>query len=122
MQNRHIGTDMPINRKMDVDKAAASAFPEQHLSKPQYHALLGQAKMSFSAALQETLGIAQAEATIAGAMPLSPRRPSYNEQYNAPFLYPTEWTASWDSYVVNKDFLVSYTSAPPSVISRSTTR
>jgi hypothetical protein len=64
--------------------------------------------MSFSAALQETLGIAQAEATIAGAMPLSPRRLAYNEQYGAPFLYPSDWTANWEAYRANKDFLVSY--------------
>ena len=103
-------------KQLDIFRDLAATLPqyewvvcqEQHLTKPQYHALLGQAKMSFSAALQETLGIAQAEAAIAGAMPLSPRRLAYNEQYSAPFLYPTEWTASWDSYVANKDFLVSY--------------
>lgn len=103
-------------KQLDIFKDLAATLPqyewvvcqERALSKPQYHALLGQAKMSFSAALQETLGIAQAEATIAGAMPLSPRRLSYTEQYGAPFLYPSEWTASWDAYKANKDYLVSY--------------
>ena len=103
-------------KQLDIFRDLAATLPqyewvvcqEQHLTKPQYHALLGQAKMSFSAALQETLGIAQAEAAIAGAMPLSPRRLAYNEQYNAPFLYPGDWTASWHAYVANKDFLVSY--------------
>lgn len=103
-------------KQLDIFKDLAATLPqydwvvcqEQGLTKPQYHALLGQAKMSFSAALQETLGIAQAEATIAGAMPLSPRRLAYNEQYSAPFLYPSDWTANWEAYRANKDFLVSY--------------
>lgn len=103
-------------KQLEIFKDLAATLPqyewlvcqEQQLTKPQYHALLGQAKMSFSAALQETLGIAQGEATIAGAMPLCPKRLSYTEQYNSPFLYPSEWTASWDGYMAHKDFLVSY--------------
>ncbi|HVI51216.1 MAG TPA: hypothetical protein VM661_08415 [Candidatus Sulfotelmatobacter sp.] len=103
-------------KQLDIFKDLAATLPqyewvvcqEQNLTKLQYHALLGRAKMSFSAALQETLGIAQAEATIAGAMPLSPRRLAYNEQYSAPFLYPSDWTASWEAYKASKDFLVAY--------------
>lgn len=103
-------------KQLDIFKDLEQALPqyewvvcqEQSLTKHEYHTLLGQAKMSFSAALQETLGIAQAEATIAGAIPLSPRRLAYNEQYTAPFLYPSEWTASWDAYQGNKEYLVSY--------------
>jgi glycosyltransferase involved in cell wall biosynthesis len=103
-------------KQLEIFKDLAATLPqyewvvcqEQQLTKPHYHALLGRAKMSFSAALQETLGIAQGEAAIAGAMPLSPNRLSYTEQYNSPFLYPSEWTASWDGYMASKDYLVAY--------------
>ena len=102
-------------KQLEIFKDLAGTLPqyewvvcqEQLLTKPQYHEMLGRAKLSFSAALQETLGIAQGEAIIAGAIPLSPDRLSYTEQYDRPFLYPSEWTESWDAYLAHKSELVT---------------
>jgi len=78
---------------------------DQQLSKDQYHTLLGQSKMVFSANLQETLGISCYEGTIVDAIPLVPDRLSYKEMYSDAFRYPTEWTESWDSYIKHKQEL-----------------
>lgn len=78
----------------------------QDLTKAEYHRLLGQAKLVFSANLQETLGISVYEALCAGAMSLVPDRLSYREQYAVPFAYPSEFTESWSSYCLNKQRLI----------------
>jgi hypothetical protein len=80
---------------------------EKQLTKPEYHDLLGRSKLVFSAALQETYGIAQTEAIFAGAMSLSPDRLSYSEMYFKRFLYPSEWTLSFESYLAHKEELVN---------------
>nr|NDG05957.1 hypothetical protein [Oxalobacteraceae bacterium] len=71
---------------------------DQPLTKHQYHTLLGQAKIVFSANLQETLGISCYEGAVVGAVPMVPDRLSYTEMYMDAFKYPSEWTASWDQY------------------------
>lgn len=48
-------------------------------SKAHYYRLLGNAKVAFSAALQETWGIAMLEAQSLGAWPIAPNRLSYPE-------------------------------------------
>jgi len=68
------------------------------LTKDEYHTLLGEAKVVFSANLQETLGISAMEGVLCGASPLVPDRLSYSEMYDPNFLYPTEWTINWESY------------------------
>jgi hypothetical protein len=78
---------------------------DQQLTKDEYHTLLGQAKMVFSANLQETLGISCYEGMLVGAIPLVPDRLSYKEMYGGLFKYPSEWTESWDSYVKHKEEL-----------------
>lgn len=80
---------------------------EQKLTKPEYHDILGRSKVVFSAALQETYGIAQTEAIFAGAISLSPDRLSYSEMYYSPFLYPSELTESFSDYFMNRDELVA---------------
>lgn len=73
----------------------------QSLQKRQYHTILSNAKLVFSASLQETLGIAMgAEAPLARAVPLAPDRLSYSELFlnHREFLYPSEWTTSWEAY------------------------
>lgn len=80
---------------------------EKNLTKAEYHRLLGEAKLVFSANLQETLGISMYEACCAGAAPLVPNRLSYTEQYTTPFVYPSRWTESWGSYISNRDQLVA---------------
>ena len=71
---------------------------EQQLTKNEYHNLLGEAKMVFSANLQETLGISWYEGAIVDAIPMVPDRLSYSEMAMQDFLYPSEWTESFESY------------------------
>lgn len=71
---------------------------DQKLTKHEYHTLLGEAKIVFSANLQETLGISCYEGAIVDAIPMIPDRLSYTEMYNLRFKYPSEWTESYDAY------------------------
>lgn len=75
---------------------------EQNLSKDEYHTLLGQAKMVFSANLQETLGISMYEGALVGAIPMVPDRLSYSEMFFDTYKYPSEWTDSWNNYITNR--------------------
>jgi len=61
---------------------------DQQLTKNEYHNLLGEAKMVFSANLQETLGISWYEGAIVDAIPLVPDRLSYSEMALPEFKYP----------------------------------
>lgn len=79
---------------------------EQELTKNEYHNILGEAKLVFSANLQETLGISAYEGMLVGAIPMVPDRLSYTEMYDEEFKYPSEWTEDWDSYQANKHKLV----------------
>ena len=72
----------------------------QQLTKDEYHTLLGQAKMVFSANLQETLGISCYEGAVVDAIPMVPDRLSYTEMYYDIFKYESKWTESWDAYNV----------------------
>ena len=95
---------------------------EQELSKNEYHNLLGEAKLVFSANLQETLGISWYEGALVDAIPMVPDRLSYTEMTDA-FLYPSVWTESWDKYLENKDqvmgqikdFMMNYNGYVPAV-------
>jgi hypothetical protein len=78
---------------------------DQQLTKDQYHTLLGESKIVFSANLQETLGISCYEGSLVDAVPIVPDRLSYKEMYSDAFRYPTEWTESWDSYIKHKQEL-----------------
>jgi len=71
---------------------------EQQLTKHEYHTLLGEAKIVFSANLQETLGISCYEGALLNAIPLVPDRLSYTEMYHNHFKYPSIWTESYDLY------------------------
>jgi len=73
---------------------------DEQLTKKQYHTLLGQAKMVFSANLQETLGISCYEGAVVDAIPMVPDRLSYREMYFDTFKYDSKWTESWDAYNV----------------------
>ena len=73
---------------------------DQQLTKNEYHNLLGEAKLVFSANLQETLGISCYEGTVVDAIPMVPDRLSYKEMYLDTFKYPSKWTESWDAYNV----------------------
>ena len=80
---------------------------DQELTKNEYHNLLGEAKIVFSANLQETLGISAYEGALVGAIPMVPNRLSYVEMYPNEFKYASTWTKDWNSYVTNKDKLVT---------------
>ena len=71
---------------------------DQQLTKHEYHTLLGESKMVFSANLQETLGISWYEGCIVDSIPLVPDRLSYSEMALMNFKYPSTWTESFSAY------------------------
>ena len=78
---------------------------DQQLTKNEYHNLLGESKIIFSANLQETLGISCYEGAVVDAIPMVPDRLSYTEMYYDDFKYPSIWTENWDSYLTNRQEL-----------------
>ena len=78
---------------------------EQQLTKNEYHNLLGESKLVFSANLQETLGISWYEGAVVDAIPMVPDRLSYSEMYAEAWKYPSKWTESWDSYMQHREEL-----------------
>jgi hypothetical protein len=101
---------------------------ERPLSKIEYHNLLGQAKLMFSANLQETLGISWYEGAIVGVIPMMPDRLSYKEMAMNEFLYPSDWTENMESYRKNKkqlvakiqDYMDNYKKYAPAVLKQKT--
>jgi glycosyltransferase involved in cell wall biosynthesis len=83
-------------KQLPIFKELAARMPqyewvvcqEKQLTKDEYHKLLGEAKIVFSANLQETLGIGVYEGALAGAIPVTPNRLSYTEMYQGLFQYP----------------------------------
>lgn len=102
-------------KQVDIFRDLALQLPQYEfivcqdtqLSKHEYHTLLGQAKMVFSAAKQETLGIVGFEGSIVGAIPMVPDRVSYTEMYEPIFKYPSEWTENWEQYIIHRNSIVS---------------
>jgi glycosyltransferase involved in cell wall biosynthesis len=80
---------------------------DQQLTKNEYHNLLGESKIVFSANLQETLGISCYEGAIVDAIPMVPDRLSYTEMYYDTFKYPSEWTESFEAYTFHRAELCS---------------
>lgn len=80
---------------------------EQELTKNEYHNLLGEAKMVFSANLQETLGISWYEGVLVNAIPLVPERLSYSEMAVDSFSYPSVWTKNCKSYKTNRQHIAN---------------
>jgi hypothetical protein len=79
---------------------------ERQLTKNEYHNLLGESKLVFSANLQETLGISWYEGAIVGAIPMVPDRLSYSEMALDEFKYPSVWTESFTSYNTHREKVV----------------
>jgi hypothetical protein len=100
-------------KQVEIFKDLAKQLPQyefvvcqdQQLSKDEYHTLLGQSKIVFSANLQETLGISCYEGTLVDAIPMVPDRLSYSEMYHEGFKYPSEWTESFEKYEAYRDHL-----------------
>lgn len=122
-------------KQLGIFKSLARLMPqyewvvcqEQSLSKHEYHTLMGQAKIVFSANLQETLGITTcAEGPLLGAVPLAPDRLSYTEIFadHPEFLYPSKWTETqlafdllWQDAMVAKirDIMSNFDSYKPRI-------
>jgi len=118
-------------KQVDIFRDLAETMPEyefvvcqeQELTKDEYHNLLGEAKLVFSANLQETLGISWYEGALVDAIPMVPDRLSYSEMSEWEFAYPSEWTESYDKYLEHKDkivakihnHMVNYTTLLPSI-------
>jgi len=79
---------------------------ERELTKNEYHNLLGEAKLVFSANLQETLGISWYEGALVNAIPMVPDRLSYSEMAVPEFKYPSEWTEDYFAYRKYRGLLV----------------
>jgi hypothetical protein len=75
---------------------------DQQLTKNEYHNLLGESKLVFSANLQETLGISWYEGALVDAIPMVPDRLSYSEMAFDTFKYPSEWTESFNAYTLHR--------------------
>jgi len=104
-------------KQHDIFLDLAKAMPEyefvtcqeKRLTKAEYHELLCQSKLTFSANLQETFGISSCmEAPMTMNISLVPDRLSYTEIFEGfnNFLYPSEWTESFDAYLAHKDELI----------------
>ena len=101
-------------KQLNIFNDLASSMPEYNwvvcqstnLTKDQYHKILGESKLVFSANLQETFGISMIEGLICQAAPLVPDRLSYTEMYLDEFKYPSKWTESFDNYLENKNLLI----------------
>jgi hypothetical protein len=96
---------------------------DQQLTKNEYHNLLGESKLVFSANLQETLGISWYEGAVVDAIPMVPDRLSYSEMAFDTFKYPSKWTESFESYKVFRpnlcekiiQYMDNYTHMIPSI-------
>jgi hypothetical protein len=125
-----------LEKQFDIFKDLAQSLPqyefvicqEKQLTKHEYHKLLGQAKMVFSANLQETLGISCYEGAVVDAIPMVPDRLSYTEMYDDVFKYPSDWTIDFNSYIrkykpalCNKiiDHMTNYTDRVPAIRQQS---
>jgi glycosyltransferase involved in cell wall biosynthesis len=79
---------------------------ERQLTKNEYHNMLGEAKLVFSANLQETLGISWYEGAVVDTIPMVPDRLSYSEMSFEEFKYPSEWTESFEAYQTHRSSVV----------------
>ena len=80
---------------------------ERQLTKNEYHNLLGEAKLVFSANLQETLGISWYEGALVDAIPMVPDRLSYSEMALPEFKYPSVWTEDFANYRKHRNEIVA---------------
>lgn len=101
-------------KQVEIFRDLAQSMPQYEfvvcqdkaLSKAQYHTLLGESKLVFSASNQETYGIAMVEGVIVNSIPFSPTRLSYAEMYSEQYLYPSEWTKDWTAYLLHRDEII----------------
>lgn len=102
-------------KQVDIFRDLAEQLPEyefvvcqdRQLTKNEYHNLLGEAKLVFSANLQETLGISWYEGALVDAIPMVPDRLSYSEMALSEFKYPSAWTEDFASYRQHRHEIVN---------------
>ena len=103
-------------KQLDIFEDLAKHLPQydfvvcqnKKLTKHEYHTLLGQSKMVFSANLQETLGISWYEGVAVDAIPLVPNRLSYSEMALDEFKYPSDWTLNYESYLQHREQIIHH--------------
>jgi glycosyltransferase involved in cell wall biosynthesis len=101
-------------KQVEIFRDLAKELPEYEfvvcqdktLTKHEYHTLLGEAKVIFSANLQETLGISCYEGALVGAIPMVPDRLSYTEMYDSWCKYPSLFTENWAEYIKYKKVMI----------------
>ena len=81
---------------------------DTRLTKQEYHQLLVESKIVFSANLQETLGISCYEGALVDSIPMVPDRLSYSEMYYEGFKYASVWTQDWDSYILHRQDICNH--------------
>jgi len=91
------------DKQPDIAEAISMHFPvvftqKKNLSKPEYYRTLSQNQILFSCSLHENLGISVMEAVLMNTIPLLPDRCSYAEMYDPVFLYPSEYTESFEMF------------------------
>ena len=99
--------DIFLDLKEQLPEYEFVVCQEQQLTKNEYHNLLGEAKMVFSANLQETLGISWYEGALVNAIPMVPDRLSYSEMAVPEFTYPSKWTEDYSSYRTHRAEIVA---------------
>lgn len=95
--------DIFLDLKEQLPQYEFKVCQEYPLTKNEYHNMLGEAKIVFSANLQETLGISWYEGALVDAIPMVPNRLSYSEMAMSPFWYPSVWTESFESYMTHRE-------------------
>lgn len=98
--------DIFLDLKKHLPEYEFVVCQDKQLTKNEYHNLLGESKLVFSANLQETLGISWYEGCVVDSIPMVPDRLSYSEMALDEFKYPSEWTESFEAYEQNKDELI----------------
>jgi hypothetical protein len=101
------------DKQPDIAEDLAQLMPvtitqKMNLNKQAYYKAMSQHSVIFSCALHENLGISVMEAVLSGVIPVLPSRCSYSEMYLPDFVYPSEWTASWDQYQLHRHDLMAF--------------
>jgi glycosyltransferase involved in cell wall biosynthesis len=99
--------DIFLDLKDSLPQYEFRVCQEYPLTKNEYHNMLGEAKLVFSANLQETLGISWYEGAIVDAIPMVPDRLSYSEMALPDFKYPSEWTEDFIKYATNREKIIA---------------
>ena len=98
--------DIFLDLKEQLPQYEFRVCQEYPLTKREYHNMLGESKLVFSANLQETLGISWYEGALVDAIPMVPDRLSYKEMALDDFKYPSKWTESFESYKTHRHLVI----------------